>query len=484
MISPFKSDSVHVLATVTSKEVPHLEPELVTSEIVPRATSAIGVETRLPNTRQADTFVRITGCDDSVREAPAHVSVGRPVVEGNTQAELVVEAQPYVRWNASRQGPGFVDRKDVAKQLAALEENRVRNEARFTIYQRLGEITAHSSTIVEEAREEAKALVREIGHADLLAKAVQDIEEAKDDGLAVARRRVDAFLQQPGPLRDQRSQLRQCREDLKSAREQALAPFRELQEALAMARALPETVQAFRATWEEEIREVRNQGGTVKTEQIRRCLRELDGKAKIAIQSIQDLVAETGEHSARTLSSRVQQITSDMAEAIAAADEKAALAIQRSLVHGTVTVEPIRKKDGTIQRWTVRFECLGNQPFVGTMALKNAGKNAGVGLESMAVLGKGYKTEQDLDTDRYYGANLKVGEPLRLQIRGFSYTTIPLPEKKVTLPLWKFDPMPAQNVEYYLEERYVSNRFDDKLYSKFSDGTLKLRFFNGKKRLQ
>ncbi len=138
-----------------------------------------------------------------------------------------------------------------------------------------------------------------------------------------------------------------------------------------------------------------------------------------------------------------------------------------------------RQKTG----WSILLKNTGPQSFIGTVSFEDAkGKNDGLGLESMPVENKGSSAQQNIIEGKHYGVKAKAGQVLRVGIRGFGSTNIPLPEDGVTrvfLPLEVEPNSTHVNTQFY-DRKNIREKVREKLNDvTFSDAGTELNLVLG-----
>ncbi len=138
---------------------------------------------------------------------------------------------------------------------------------------------------------------------------------------------------------------------------------------------------------------------------------------------------------------------------------------------GEATVSAIEGKGGALSHWEVSFKNGGEQAWIGTCVFEGAEKNDGVGLESMACPDKGSRAVQRIEAMGNYGKSAEVGAMLRLGVRGYASTDLPLPSHgEVTVDLKKFRMDASQSSDEFFDRAEVKKKRQEKM--------ARVQFFN------
>lgn len=171
-----------------------------------------------------------------------------------------------------------------------------------------------------------------------------------------------------------------------------------------------------------------------------------------------------------------------------AADGKATLTLIKELLErantrgvkceGKASVAAVKGQDGALSHWEVRFDNTGKQPWIGTCSFVRGAKNAGRGLEAMAVPTQGSGALQRIEAYTHYGVDAVPGEKLRLGVRGYSWLEVPLPaDGAVEIPLEQFKLDTSKwSPEFFDVEQVVEKRNE-------KAATGRVQFFEGGKAL-
>lgn len=136
----------------------------------------------------------------------------------------------------------------------------------------------------------------------------------------------------------------------------------------------------------------------------------------------------------------------------------------------TVTAHP--GPGGILSHWTVRFDNEGDLPFIGTVVFRDAAKNDGMGLESMAVPNRNSAAEQRIEHNGNYGLLARSGQALRLGVRGYGVFELELPNGgSVEVPIRRFRRQTTQKNDAFFDLEEVTKKRREKID--------KVRFFEG-----
>jgi hypothetical protein len=96
---------------------------------------------------------------------------------------------------------------------------------------------------------------------------------------------------------------------------------------------------------------------------------------------------------------------------------------------GEARIRGVTNQFNQLTHWDVCFKNTGDQPWIGTVVFDGDGadKNAGIGLESMAVPHNKSSAVQRIEVNGNYGVKALQGATVRLGVRAFGYALKQLP---------------------------------------------------------
>lgn len=457
---------LHLVAYVHRPGLPEQKPDLVGHTVLPaEATTGYlsGGEIQLRRTQAGN--VELTW-GDAVAKMLA--KPGRPTEKQFLDGRVRVEVREIVDGRGAARGEGQLSSAALTRFQGQLERSATLTELRDDLRQRFasfGHTLDAMRTGLAETRASVEASFRaQLGAAaaersPLLARARALFDEHAtifDDAAERARALLDARLAQPNLRAAQveaaGTQLQALRESCDEAR----------LEAESIAEDVPNLLWAAASI------------ATTRADLAPLAKRHAAHPGAAAI--VKHAQSQLDAADARLLE-RLETGQGDLADAERKAVGQALTALSSPglAARGRFEVEAVRNKAGVLTHWAVRAVNEGTQPFSATVVMSDAEKNAGIGLESMALPRKGAAAEQHLIAKADYGVPAEVGERVRLGVRSYGWTEFPLP-KSGTVTVDVRD-LTIENNGADRPEDFSAEHLAAKRKEKFATG--KVRFFQG-----